>query len=93
MELVYHKSHSSEYPELVDTTSSKTSVYLRKNVQPYEIDVPEGDKITGYEYDECILTKDEYSLYCSLYQIEQQANVTTTELQLAIAELAELILQ
>ena len=89
MELVYHKSHSSEYPELVDTTSSKTSVYLRKNVQPYEIDAPEGDKITGYEYDECILTKEEYSLY----QVEQQANTNTTELQLAIAELAELILQ
>lgn len=89
MELVYHKSHSSEYPELVDTTSSKTSVYLRKNVQPYEIDVPGADKITGYEYDECILTKEEYSLY----QVEQQANANTTELQLAIAELAELILQ
>lgn len=89
MELIYHKSRSSAYPELIDETSSKTTVYIRKNVEQFEEELPDGTKISGYEYDECKLSKAQYELY----KIEQKAESNNTELQLAIAELAELILK
>ncbi len=76
MKLNYRKSQSSIKPELIDTTSSKTSVYLRKNiVEKTEFDEINGKEYTFYEYDECKLTKAEYEQYLnklSLMDIEQQ---------------------
>jgi hypothetical protein len=52
-------------PELVDTTSSQTSVYIRQNVveTQREDEMREGEPETIYEYEECILTKAEYNQY------------------------------
>lgn len=64
MILKWKKSESGVYPQLVDTTSSKYVVYLRKNVAEKQAT----DEITGethimYEYDEAKLTKEQYEEY------------------------------
>ena len=63
MKLNYKKSQSSVYPELIDTTSSKKYVYLRKNVVEKQSEDMNGEIYTTYEYDEAKLTKEEYEQY------------------------------
>ena len=59
--MTYYKVTSNDYPQLVDITSSPTTVYLRKNVQEVEVENPETKEThTEYRYDEASLTKDEY---------------------------------
>ena len=73
MILNYTKSQSSIKPELIDTTSSKTTVYLRKNI--IEINKDDESSTTFYEYDEAKLTKEEYNQYLkelSIIDIQQQ---------------------
>lgn len=72
MKLNYRKSQSSVYPELIDTTSSKKCVYLRKNV--VEVQSEDMNRKT-YEYEEAKLTKEEYEQYLkelSVLDIQQQ---------------------
>ena len=69
MILNYTKSYSSVKPELIDTTSSKTTVYLRKNIIERQIanednsDEWHNPTVSVYEYDEAKLTKEEYNQY------------------------------
>lgn len=75
MKLEYKKSESTMYPELIDTTSSKTTVYLRKNVTEEHREDEEGNSYIMYVYDGCKLTKEEYKQYLeelSIFDIEQQ---------------------
>ena len=58
MKLEFYKSSSSVKPELIDTTSSKKVVYIRKNI----VEVQKDDAVF-YEYDEAKLTKAEYQEY------------------------------
>ena len=76
MKLNYIKSQSSVKPNLVDTTSSKSTVYLRKNIVEVEkIDENDDTSTSFYEYDEAKLTKEEYKEY--LQELE-----TTNTLQI-----------
>ena len=70
MKLNYVKSSSSVKPDLIDTTSSKTTVYLRKNIIEVE-NTNESDNTsnTFYEYDEAKLTKEEYQEYLKELEI------------------------
>lgn len=81
MQLNYVKSQSTVKPELIDTTSSKTTVYLRKNIIERQIanednsDEWHGPTVSVYEYDEAKLTKEEYNQYLkelSIIDIQQQ---------------------
>ena len=71
MKLNYIKSQSSVKPDLIDTTSSKTTVYIRQNIIEKEKVVEntngEDNDATSttvfYEYDEAKLTKEEYQEY------------------------------
>lgn len=75
MKLNYRKSESSVYPELIDTTSSKKCVYLRKNVVEVQSEDTNGETYITYEYDEAKLTKEEYEQYLkelSIIDIQQQ---------------------
>lgn len=65
MKLNYRKSESTSRPETIDTTSSKTSVYLRKNIVEKERKDEEGNIYRYCEYDEAKLTKAEYEKYLS----------------------------
>ena len=70
MKMNYVKSESSIKPELIDTTSSKTTVYIRKNIIEKErIDNETGDSTTYYEYDEAKFTKEEYQEYLKELEI------------------------
>ena len=70
MKMNYVKSESTIKPELIDTTSSKTTVYIRKNIIEKErIDKETGDYTTYYEYDEAKLTKEEYQEYLKELEI------------------------
>lgn len=76
MKLNYIKSQSSIRPELIDTTSSKTTVYLRKNIVEVERTNESDDtSIIFYEYDEVKLTREEYQEYLKeleIIDIQQQ---------------------
>lgn len=60
MILNYKKSESLEMPKTIDTTSSKTKVYLRKNIVKKERQDEEENLYQYYGYDEAKLTKEEY---------------------------------
>ena len=70
MKLNYVKSQSSIKPELIDTTSSKTTVYIRQNiVENKKIDEMSGEETVFYEYEEAKLTKQEYQEYLKELEI------------------------
>ena len=70
MKLNYIKSQSSVEPDLVDTTSSKTTVYIRKNiVENKKTDEISGEETVFYEYEEAKLTKQEYQEYLKELEI------------------------
>lgn len=59
--MTYYKATSNDYPQLVDITSSPTTVYLRKNIKAVEVeDEMTGSNRTEYHYDEVAVSKDEY---------------------------------
>ena len=70
MKLNYIKSQSSVKPDLVDTTSSKTTVYIRQNiVENKKTDEMSGKETVFYEYEEAKLTKEEYQKYMKELEI------------------------
>ena len=70
MKLNYIKSQSSIKPDLIDTSSSKTTVYLRQNiVEIKRTDEMSNEEITFYEYEEAKLTKAEYQEYLKELEI------------------------
>ena len=91
MKLNYVKSSSSVKPDLVDTTSSKTTVYIRQNiVENIKTDEMSGKETIFYEYEEAKLTKQEYQEYLkelSIIDIQQQrADIDYIMLMIGIAE-------
>ena len=78
MKLNFIKSQSSVKPDLVDTTSSKTTVYIRQNIaENKKIDEMSGEKTVFYEYEEAKLTKEEYAEY--LKELELTDTLETIE--------------
>ena len=70
MKLNFVKSQSSVKPDLVDTTSSKTTVYIRQNiVENIKTDEMSGEETVFYEYEEAKLTKAEYQEYLKELEI------------------------
>ena len=63
MTITWKKVSSNESPAEVDETSSATSVYLRKNIEEKHITDEQGNESIMFEYDEAVLTKDEYARY------------------------------
>ena len=58
------KSESTVMPETVDTTSSKTTVYLRRGIEEKQrTDETSGDEMMYYEYEEAKMTRAEYEEY------------------------------
>ena len=70
MKMNYAKSESAIKPELIDTTSSETTVYIRKNIIEKErMDKETGESTPHYEYDEAKLTNEEYQEYLKELEI------------------------
>ena len=76
MYINYINSESTIKPEIVDTTSSKKYVYLRKDIiETQKTDELSNKTTTLYEYQEAKLTKAEYQEYLaelSIIDIQQQ---------------------
>lgn len=71
----WYKSESTIRPQEVDTTSSKTSVFLRRNIRETARVDEFGNEVTWFEYEEAVLSKEEYKEYLkgfSLIDLEQQ---------------------
>lgn len=89
MILNYKTVQSNVKPELIDDTSSKRMVYLRRNiVASGEKNESDGTVTTSYTYEEAKLTKNEYAKYLAelnLKDIQQQrADIDYIALMLGI---------
>lgn len=81
--MTYYKVTSNDYPQLVDITSSPTTVYLRKNIKAVDVeDEMTGNARTEYHYDEAAISKDEY-----INMLHEQQEVTDEALQELILSL------
>lgn len=82
MNLIFRESRSLEKPAIVDTTSSKSVVYLRKNIKEVQVTSPmnEEDKTTMYTYMEAKLTKEEYEDYKLELQMQNSIDLDTCTL-------------
>lgn len=65
LSLNYYKSESDTMPDEIDTVSSPTTVYLRRNIRTEERTDDMGEKRTVYVYDEAKVSKTEYMDYIS----------------------------
>lgn len=71
------KSESTVMPEAVDTTSSKTTVYLRRGIKEKQrTDEESGETMTFYEYEEAKMTHEEYEDYL---QVAEAVNMRQTK--------------
>lgn len=59
---MWYKSSSIAYPPLIDITSSKIYVYVRKNVEEQIIE-EEGENKNIYIYDELKIPKEVYGIF------------------------------
>lgn len=81
-------------PALTDTTSSPTTVYIRKNIKRVLITQPDGSSAYAWQYEEADLTLAEYAEYEELVaEIETPAIQALQEqnsvLQAALADIYE----
>lgn len=94
MTLKFIQSQSTVMPKLIDTESSKYSVYIRQNVREDIVeDEPGGEPYTLYTYDEAKLTKEEYQQYVNekLQAENEDLRIQVDEQAEALMELASLI--
>lgn len=59
----WYEGTSSVYPSLVDTTSSKKWVYVRRNIEEHEREDDEGIKEKFYRWEEQKIPKENYPIY------------------------------
>ncbi len=83
----WKKTESAERPAELDTTSSKTVNYVRKNIAEAEREQPDGSKMTMYEYDELEVPKADWLLFNEL----SESATRITDVEDAVIELAEMI--
>ena len=90
MNLNFGKSQSTQMPLLLDTESSESSVYIRRNVEEKqrEDEHVEGGVQTYYEYEEAVLTRMEYQQY-----LNEQLQAENTALKAQIAENADAMIE
>ena len=60
---VWYNGESSIYPALVDTTSSKKWVYVRRNIEEHEREDEQGIKEIFYSFEETKIPKDVWAIF------------------------------
>lgn len=60
---MWHTGESTVYPQLIDTTSSKKWVYVRKNVKEESRTDEEGNTYAVWTFDETKMPTDVYSIF------------------------------
>ena len=85
---MWHKSESTNYPELVDEVSSNKFVYVRRNITEVEReDESSGKTITIYKYEENKIKKEDWETYKDIMNVKSGI----ASLEDAVCELTTLI--
>lgn len=78
------KSESTERPKIIDKTSSRVYVYVRKNIEEVEKeDEQTGDKYIVYIYDEMKIPKEVYGIF----EEQMQADLRLADIEEVITEI------
>ena len=85
--MIWKKAESAERPIELDTTSSKTVNYVRKNIVEVKREQPDGTSMTMYEFDELEVPKADWLLFNGL----SESTTRIAEAEDAIIELAGII--
>jgi hypothetical protein len=98
MKIEYKHREGSQptQPLMVDTTSSKAVIYLRKNIErTTRTDAMTGETVELWEYDEAILSLVEYEQYKSEVGVEVMAQMSADNLDMmdAIATAYEMSIE
>lgn len=76
--------HGDNAPALIDTTSSATTVYERRNVREETVEISEGVTVQGYVYEERTYTMQEYEQLTSPATQAIMQSMSALELQVAM---------
>jgi len=83
IEYKHREGSQSVKPALVDTTSSKAVVYLRKNIERvFKTDPQSGADIAMWSYDEAILPLADYEVYKTEVGVDVMAQMSKDNLDL-----------
>lgn len=83
-------SRSTVRPEELDITSSKTTIYVRKNIREMETDDGTGGgKVKMYEYEEKQMTKAEFVAYADILETAKKTLQNETDISDTQAALLE----
>lgn len=63
MTLNFYPSESTARPDEVDTTSSPTTVYIRKNIRQETVPDADGSEVTVWKYDAAEVSRQEFEAY------------------------------
>jgi hypothetical protein len=74
---MWYTGESTVYPQLIDTTSSKKWVYVRKNIKEESRTDEAGNSYTVWTFDETKISKDVYSIFES--QVNDEARLADIE--------------
>ena len=87
----WYEGTSSVYPSLVDTTSSKKWVYVRRNIEEHEREDDEGIKEIFYSFEEQKVPKEVWGIFEKTMQndekiIENDVKIAEADIRLADVE-------
>lgn len=71
--MIWRKAESAVRPVELDTASSKTVNYIRKNIIEVEREEPEGTTIVIFEYDELAVPKADWELFKEMQELSVKA--------------------
>lgn len=86
----WYEGTSSVYPSLVDTTSSKKWVYVRRNIEEHEREDEEGIKEIFYSFEEQKVPKEVWGIFEKTMQNDEkfaEADIRIADVEEAITEL------
>lgn len=86
----WYEGTSSVYPSLVDTTSSKKWVYVRRNIEEHEREDDEGIKEIFYSFEEQKVPKEIWGIFEKTMQNDEkiaEADIRLADVEEAITEL------
>lgn len=81
---MWYKAESTELPTVIDDTSSRVYVYVRKNIKEEQrADEVTGETVTVYVYDEIKIPKEVYEIF----RIESENEVRISDVEDILAEM------
>ena len=90
----WSKVRGSVKPLEIDTTSSPSTVYLRRNIEEVEVeDQQSGETIKEWQYDEMTLSHSEWDKMQSIYPIIKSSMDDTSALEVRTSQAEDAILE